>query len=247
MRGAPNPRAGGRLWEALTRPRHDPVPPDYRWDERALGLVLTVGLFAGGWFLTQWLVHRRGVFHDLSTPFDDRVPLVVGAAWGYLLIYLVVATTILTLRSRAIYFAAMKGLAAQCALCFVIFLALPVRMAARPDQAVLLMDGPNALLLSFFYVLDRPLNLFPSLHLLLAVWCAFALMADRPAWRWPCLASIAITAISVLLVRQHYIADVAAGLAMAFAFRRFYLPAVPPLIGRPPVRPKENPPAGAPA
>ena len=99
------------------------------------------------------------------------------------------------------------------AVCLVFFLALPTALD-RPDvprQAAL------GWMLNVIYVLDRPDNLFPSIHCLDSwlCWAAVRSRKDVPAWvRWLFLALALAIAASTLTTRQHVLADVAAGLAL---------------------------------
>lgn len=217
------------LWHHITHPLDRPKPENYSWLERMAWLGVIVVVYLVGWFGIQAWVTRQGRFYDLSTPLDRAIPLVPTFSWAYAMIYALIAAAVLFIRNRELYLIGIKGVLGQTAVAYAVFLLLPVRMDYRPDVDVHLMEGWSAMMLSFYYAIDQPLNLFPSMHLALGVWCGFALVADRPTWKWPVYFSIFWISLSVVFVRQHYIADAMAGLAMALATRRMLLNAPAPL------------------
>ena len=196
----------------------------YDWRRRCLALIGLVLLFAGGWFGTEWIALRAGRFHDFSTSWDRRIPLLTGWAWGYAAIYILVAATFLFTSSWERLRRAMRGIALQSVLAYPFFLFVPVRMIHRPDAMVYRLSGLNAGLTSFFYALDQPDNLFPSLHLSMAFWAGGILVEEHPRWKWPIRAVFLWIALSVLFIRQHYLADVAGGIALAWITRRLLRP-----------------------
>ncbi|MDF1563253.1 MAG: phosphatase PAP2 family protein [Deltaproteobacteria bacterium] len=207
------------LWVRLTTPWGTPPPERYDWRERIFWLVVAVSYYLFGWFVVGKLVAWRGVFYDLSLPIDHRIPLWVGFSWGYASIFGLIALIILLVRDREIFLKAARGFLIQSSIAFVVFILVPVRMVGRPDELAGRMEGVSAALTAFFYSVDPPLNLFPSMHLCLGVFSGLVLIEDRPALRWPVYAVILWIALSVLFVRQHYLLDAVAGTAMALFFR----------------------------
>jgi membrane-associated phospholipid phosphatase len=203
----------------LTRPWGPPPHDDYHLGER-IGLgAMAVVLFIPMWFGTQWLVAGGDRFYDVSLPIDDLIPLCIPMIWGYLAMYLFVALTYLMIRRRWLYRTWLVGILVQSLIASVVFVAFPVRMVDRPDLEVALTPGISAVLLGMFYATDAPLNLFPSLHLGSALFCGYALVIERPGWRWAIAALVVLTAFSVVLVRQHYVMDAVAGIALATVMR----------------------------
>ena len=100
------------------------------------------------------------------------------------------------------------------AVCLVIFLALPTTNV-RPD----LPEGtPMGWAMRFIWLMDPADNLFPSVHCLNSwlCWAAVRGRRDIPSWYrvFSLLAALAIC-LSTLTTRQHVIADVVAGVALA--------------------------------
>lgn len=71
-----------------------------------------------------------------------------------------------------------------------------------------------AWLLDLIRHVDTPRNCFPSLHVSLAVFFGLGIGHLRPRWYAPTLAWVAVIALSTVLTRQHYVADVLGGLVL---------------------------------
>ena len=66
--------------------------------------------------------------------------------------------------------------------------------------------------------LDRPYNLFPSLHIALSTVVLLLLLAHAAPWSRPIfLLWWVLLCLSVVLVHQHHLADIAGGLVLAWA------------------------------
>jgi protein-tyrosine phosphatase/membrane-associated phospholipid phosphatase len=91
------------------------------------------------------------------------------------------------------------------------FLALPLRFAfERPDAA-----GPLGAIFDAFRALDRPFNLFPSLHVALSVILADLYLARASRWRRAVLGVVfVLIGASTVLTYQHHVVDVAGGLVL---------------------------------
>ena len=110
--------------------------------------------------------------------------------------------------------------------CFAVFLIYPVKAELRP--VLLPSDTPSLRALAYYYEIDPPVNLFPSLHCANAVLAAC--MAHKLSRRagWLISACALLVVLSVVLVKQHYVADAVAGVALALL--------VDQLLGPPPPR-----------
>ena len=63
--------------------------------------------------------------------------------------------------------------------------------------------------------LDEPVNMMPSLHVGYAVLAVLYLRDQRLKWRLGALAMALLQIIASCLTKQHFIADIAAGAALA--------------------------------
>lgn len=98
--------------------------------------------------------------------------------------------------------------------CFVFFVGLPTTMA-RPAVQGLNVWGS---LVRALYILDAPVNLFPSIHCLNS-WLCWASARDIPAFSrgykaFALCAAVAVC-VSTLTLRQHVLLDVAGGILLA--------------------------------
>lgn len=198
-------------------------PRSLRLADHAHKLLLTVLVtlfFVGGYFLVGRLTLARARPFPLEFSFERHLPLVPELVYAYLLALVLPDFALFTwpagdragVRRQALSYFVLH----VCA--FAIFLLYPVRGELRPQGLV--RDGLAAQVLGFYYDLDPPVNLFPSLHCGNAVLAA--LMARRLARRLFLVTAplCALVLVSVLLVKQHYVADVVAGCLLAMAAER---------------------------
>ena len=78
--------------------------------------------------------------------------------------------------------------------------------------------GLGADMLRLLYDMDYPVNLFPSIHCLASWMCFVAVRSSRrlPLWyKWVTGVIAGLICFSTLAVKQHVIADVAAGIFLA--------------------------------
>jgi membrane-associated phospholipid phosphatase len=77
--------------------------------------------------------------------------------------------------------------------------------------------------LAWVHSVDPPGNVFPSLHVAHTSVLAFLLHKDRPRLGAVTIGLAAVLAVSTLTTKQHFLSDVLAGFAMAFAGRAWAL------------------------
>lgn len=185
-----------------------------RWEKRNWFLFL-VGYFAAGYLACNWFNAQRGVYYDVGFGFENSIPFLPAFILGYLCVYgsmiymYFLADEITFWRRTAVSMLVMTTMA------FVVFLMFPVKMALRPDIATIEGGGIIGWLTRFYFVIDKPYNAFPSLHVAYPTLVTLLVWRRRPLARWILLAMTFITAVSVVLVKQHYISDVIAGLILA--------------------------------
>lgn len=142
----------------------------------------------------------------LATRVDRGLPVVPESVWLYLSWY--GAPIILMLLPREDFRRAYGAVLVAFILCLVGHLLFPV---ALPRPALDPSRSPSEAVLAILYKFDLPVGLFPSFHAALAA----ILIGHCPAWRtFPRLAvggwMIAICS-SCVLIKQHYVLDVATG------------------------------------
>ena len=153
--------------------------------------------------------------YQFSTALDRAIPLIPWTVCIYFGCYAFWALhyclcAAVPLRARRFFTADFiaKGV------CFVFFVGLPTTMG-RPD-----VQGLNVWesLVRALYILDAPVNLFPSIHCLNS-WLCWASARDIPAFShgykaFALCAAVAVC-VSTLTLRQHVLWDVAGGILLA--------------------------------
>lgn len=177
--------------------------------------------YLGGYFLINELTALKSVVYRLDLPFERNIPVYPALIFAYMLEFVYFALAYLMI-DDLVYF---KGVAKAVLLCvflhFVVFLVFPVEYLLRPE-----IDpgrGWSYLILDFYYWLDRPYNCFPSLHVSNVFLVAFFMQRFRPGMGWILHPLAILVAVSVVLVKQHYIADVVAGFFVGwFVYRQVF-------------------------
>lgn len=149
--------------------------------------------------------------HSLSTPLDERIPVMPAWITIYYLAYLSWLITILWMLADS-----KRHAYRLCGVYTIImivsticFLAYPVTIQ-RPEVTE---SGFFYDLLRGLYQIDSPTNLCPSLHVVINYLCWRGTMGCKkiPRWyQWFNLAFLVLVCCSILFVKQHFIADVGA-------------------------------------
>ena len=153
--------------------------------------------------------------YQFSTALDRAIPLIPWAVCIYFGCYAFWALhyclcAAVPLRARRFFTADFiaKGV------CFVFFVGLPTTMARPAVQGLNVWES----LVRALYILDAPVNLFPSIHCLNS-WLCWASARDIPAFShgykaFALCAAVAVC-VSTLTLRQHVLLDVAGGILLA--------------------------------
>lgn len=168
-------------------------------------LALTL-LFVATYGMTNWLAASRSARFHLYFAQELRIPFVPWMIFVYLSVNGLLLLPLFALDLEGINrYGRACAAATLIAACF--HLALPAELGWQRPATV-----PGYAVFEGFFLLDRPHNLVPSLHVTYSVLAA----ASLPAWlRWLGAVWAALLIASVLLVHQHHLADVAGGLALA--------------------------------
>jgi membrane-associated phospholipid phosphatase len=186
-------------------------------ETRELGRWAAIG--AGSW--SAWALLYYGAAH-LTHPasarvFDDtilaRLPLVPAFTPVYLGVHVFSAVPYCALPETRLLRRYLLGNLLIVSLSSIAWVALPVRLDRPPFAADL--PGFGAWLLRLVYTVDPTTNCFPSAHCSVAVYAALGLRFASPRlFGWGAVTATAIC-VSTVLTKQHYVADVAAGAALA--------------------------------
>ncbi|MDF2881430.1 MAG: hypothetical protein K0R54_1987 [Clostridiaceae bacterium] len=162
------------------------------------------------------LFYKNRIFHDLTTIFDNRIPVVpifVLIYFGSYLFWIVNYILISGINEDHCYRFITADLLGKL-ICFIIYVTFPTTNI-RPDIAA---SGIFVNMLKFLYNIDAANNLFPSIHCLVS-WYCFAGLRDCktvPVWyRYFSLFIAIMICISTLTTKQHVIIDVLGGVILA--------------------------------
>lgn len=197
----------------------DAAPPTPRRPDRAVvrAWIRMVGVFYAVFLPVYFGAGAVAAHADrarvLAFPFEAGIPLVPWMIWPYLSIGTLFLLPLFHLEVDDIDRLS-RRIAAAIVVAGVAFVALPQRMLFPPRRV----DGLEAPLFALLDAVDTPHNLAPSLHVAIAGLIVLAVLRRAPSWLAALYALwFAILSASTVLVHQHHLVDVAAGLALALA------------------------------
>jgi membrane-associated phospholipid phosphatase len=162
----------------------------------------------------NWLTSLRGEYFSLYFPVELNVPFVPEFMLAYLSMYVLFIIPPFFLQA-----AELRGLGKQLIagtlLSGLIFMLLPTRLGfarALPD------DGFFGPIYSNLFAIDLPHNMVPSLHVVFSalILLAMAGTTKKTSYKLFLYCWLLVICASTLLVHQHHLIDVVAGLALAF-------------------------------
>jgi membrane-associated phospholipid phosphatase len=189
--------------------------------EKLNWFLFMIGYFTAGYLAINWFSQTRFNFFDVSFGFETSIPFIPAFIFGYLLVYLSVGLIYAIVDDMEDWHRVVIAFMASTTLAYIIFLAFPVRMEVRPEIWQVTGSSVSAAVTRFYYYIDAPYNLFPSLHVTYPALATLVTWRNHRRMRWAFMVMSIVVAFSVVLVKQHYIADVVAGFANAgvcFAF-----------------------------
>lgn len=196
-------------------------PSQDRWLDRLIPRYAQLPLLASLlWNLTVYygskLLTRQWPHHQMGGALDAKIPFLPWTACIYLGCYLFWAVNyVLTARqSRQRMERLLSADFLAKAGCFLCFLVYPTTIS-RPQVSA---PGFWNSVIRFIYRQDTPVNLFPSIHCLISwfSWLGVRKQKGIPRWyRGFSLGAALAVFVSTLTTRQHVLADVLGGAALA--------------------------------
>lgn len=175
--------------------------------------LLLLAYFSVGYLGINAFSASRNIFYTVGFSFEERIPFMAPFILGYLLDYGSVLLIYLVIPNWTIFKKVAWGFFWVMTVHYLFFLVFPVKMIWRPE----IVEAKNFFewLAQFNFSLDKPFNCFPSLHVAFPTLVSVLSWRFIPKWRFLFIAMALITAISVVMVKQHYIADALAGVLVA--------------------------------
>ncbi len=163
---------------------------------------------------------RGGSVHAPAMVLDDVLPLVPAAAlvYGALYAFLIVLPVLIVQQDELIRRTVWAYLTVW-SVAYVCFLVYPT-VAPRP--ATVTGTGFAVWGLQFLYDADPPFNCFPSLHVAHSFVSALACHRVNRQLGFIAIMCASVVALSTLLTKQHYVADVGSGVLLAYAAHRLF-------------------------
>jgi membrane-associated phospholipid phosphatase len=163
----------------------------------------------------------------LRTRLDDAIPLLPWTAWCYLPFYAAVFIIALaSIRSRVLFDRAVRSVV----IVMLVGAAGHLLIKAEYPRPTLAPPYPDlsTAFLAFVYRIDRPGNVFPSLHVAHTSMLSMLLIRDRPVVGRVTFVMALMLAVSTLTAKQHFVVDVVAGFLLAIGGRALALRAPRP-------------------
>lgn len=155
----------------------------------------------------------RGPVHSLELSLDDRIPLLPAFVFPYLSLYLLLVISLwrFAQAEAKIFVITALAISLDLVISYLVFLFYQTQV----ERPAILGSDVSSSILRWVYSIDKPFNAFPSLHTSLSA--LLVLLWGRVGSRiQPIIALWAVFIIaSTLLTKQHYIADVLGGIAVA--------------------------------
>ncbi|MCP4073448.1 MAG: hypothetical protein GY742_17175 [Hyphomicrobiales bacterium] len=177
---------------------------------------LKYGIVIDVMFLTiyggcNYVSSQRSDIHQFYFDWELNIPFIPMMIWPYLTLFPLLLVPLFRLPHLA-----MPRLGCQLITSLLIagciFLAFPAKLGHQ-------LTAPEVwykALFSFLYIVDQPYNLVPSLHVIFCSLILWALMEQsRVIEKYFYAIWLAVVTISVILVHQHHLVDVAGGFVVA--------------------------------
>ena len=176
----------------------------------ALLLVITTVVL-----LSYFLLNRSiGSIHVLTIPLDAKVPLIPIFVIPYLLtlptFYLTVVYAYWSKKGFAVF---ASSIIITWLICFAFYIFYQTHVL-RPE---VIGNGFAENLVRFIYSQDQPYNCFPSTHVAMATLMLLYFNHIKSRWTPLVLIFSSLVIVSTVFIKQHYLLDVASGIALSYA------------------------------
>lgn len=178
---------------------------------KRLWLLLTIGYFLFGYYFVDWLNHGRVITVPLYLPGETAIPFWPTAIYAYLLVGPCVFLFYRYAGTWSLYWRGIRAYWLLFAIHAAGYLLYPITI----DRPAPIADGSLTIWLTqLYFTLDPPRNLFPSFHVSQCFLFSLLFWNTRKPWGYVLLLMTTLVALSTILLKQHYIADVLAAVPL---------------------------------
>ena len=182
--------------------------------ERAVLTVSLIVFFIAGYFGIG-LSRAPEQARELKLFVDDKIPFIAQSVWIYLLIFPSALIPLFVVRCQRLFRRTAVAYAAAISFSLICFAVFPVTSTRlRVNQAALDLTRASDWAVATLYSIDPPYNLFPSLHLSIAVLAAFAAWKAARVYGAATFVTLVFIGVSVCTVKQHVVLDALSGVAL---------------------------------
>jgi membrane-associated phospholipid phosphatase len=146
---------------------------------------------------------------------DRFIPFMGWTVWIYHTQFFFLLFGVWALKSEATINRTLYSMGLASALSFCVFFFYPTVLPRPPVE----MEGLTAQAFRFLYSIDTDSNCFPSLHVTLACLAALGVVEERARFAVYAAIWAGLICLSTMTTKQHYFADVIAGVCLAFICR----------------------------
>lgn len=149
-------------------------------------------------------IAKNGI--DLSTTLDRNIPFISMFIYPYIYwyVYIFIGAIFILSKDRKEYIRTLLGVYIGMCICYLVYYFFTVQI----DRPIVVNRGLSNILVNIIYQGDKPVNCFPSLHVLNTY---FIMRYTKKSWGKKWYAYTQITGIliilSTLFIKQHFIAD----------------------------------------
>ena len=208
-----------------------PIPLFGSWAiERWAGTFCLFAVYSLYFPLTDYTQTLQPV--TMTTRFDEAIPLSPIWIAFYVMIYPAAILPMFVVKDPLVFRQVIKAFLAVEFIAIIVFLTVPVHMTIRPPLETIAVDGFFEWGIRVCYWYDYPTCCFPSLHVATATLSGFACYRVHRPTGCVAIAMACLISVSTLLVKQHFIADVFAGVMLSGLVYLLWVRRVVPLDHR---------------
>jgi membrane-associated phospholipid phosphatase len=182
--------------------------------KKRVQFIFLIVYFIAGYFGCSYVNMGREHYFDVALPFESSIPFIPFFIIGYTSVYVGLALVYVLIDDYELFKRTFYFFFLVSSVHFVLFVLIPVKMV-RPDLASA--TGVMANLTRYYYLVDNPVNCFPSLHVSYPLAGTIALWNYKRAWGYVMAFFTVFIAVSVVFVKQHYIMDIAGAVLVTTA------------------------------